>query len=115
MDRHDGKELIDGPAVGERLEDGEVTEVAVDERGIEVLEDILEIVAVPFDVAVDDVQRREVNTLGNGALAQREDAGVEQLVRALLVEGEIVVDLADAPARHVFSRRVLVIGDHLVE
>ena len=56
-----------------------------------------------------DAQRDDVGR------PQRQHAAVEQLVGALLVERQIVVDLADAPARHVFSRRVLVIGDHLVE
>ena len=50
-------------------------------------------------IAREHVHRREVDLLGHRALAQREDAAVEELLRALLVEREIVEDLAHAPLR----------------
>ena len=55
------------------------------------------------------------NLLGHRALAQRQHAAVEELLRALLVEREIVKDLADAPLRDVLARRIAIVGHHLVQ
>ena len=87
MDRHDREELIDRPAVGQRLEEREVAEVPVDERRVEIGDDVLELVAaLSHDRLRQHVHGREVDLLRERALAQREHAAVEQLLRALLVE-----------------------------
>ena len=46
VDRHDREELVDRPAVGQRLEEREVAEVPVHERGVEIRHDVLELVAM---------------------------------------------------------------------
>src|SRR6185369_17151851 len=70
MNRHDRKELIDGPTVGQRLKEREVAEVPVDERRVEVDDDVLELVAILLDEAREQLHRREIDLLGDRALAQ---------------------------------------------
>ena len=36
MDRHDGEDLFDGPAVRQALKDGEITEVSGGEHGVQI-------------------------------------------------------------------------------
>ena len=62
----------------------------------------------------DRVHRREVDLLGHRALAQRQHAAVEQLLRPLLVERRVVVDLAHA-SRDRPSVASLVVVAHLVQ
>ncbi len=115
VDGHDREQLIDGPAVGQRLEQREVAEVPVDERRLEVGHDVVVRVAILPADAGDHVDGREVDLLGEGAFAERQHAGVEELVRAVLVERGVVEDLLHAPARHALARDVLVVGHHFVQ
>src|SRR5665213_3513898 len=101
MDRHDRKELIDRPAVGERLEEREVAEIPVYERRVEVRHDVLELVAMLLRHARNLVDRAEVEAFGERAIPEREHAAVEQCLRALLVEYGVVVDLAHATERGI--------------
>jgi hypothetical protein len=48
VDRHDGEQLLDGPGVGQGLEDAEVAEVDIGERGLQVLQELVGNVLEPF-------------------------------------------------------------------
>jgi hypothetical protein len=56
-----------------------------------------------------------VNLLGDCAAAKRQHAAAEELGGALLVERQIVVDLADAPRFELPLRGVAVVLEHLVQ
>ena len=70
MDRHDREELIDRPAVGQRLEEREVAEVPIHHRRIEIGEDVFVVIAVLLHDAEDRVHRGVVHLLRHGAPAQ---------------------------------------------
>ena len=114
VDRHDREELVDRPAVRQRLEEREVAEVAVDQRRLEVADDLGIRRLVVRDQRGQRVQRREVELLGVGPLAQREHAAGEQLLGALLGEDGVVEDSSTTLAsvepvevlRHLLQQRV---------
>ena len=115
MDGHDRKELVNGPAVRQRLEQREVAEVAIHEHRVQIDDDVLVLVAVLHHDLADGVDGRVVHLLGHCASAQREHAAGEQLLRALLVERDIVEHLADLAARRTgYGHRLVVLG-HLVQ
>ena len=67
---HDREELVDRPAVWQRLEEREVAEVAIDHRRIEVGEDVLVVIAILLDDAEDGVRRGVVHLLRHGTPPQ---------------------------------------------
>ena len=71
MNGHDREELVDRPAVGERLEYGEIAEISVDECRVEVHDDVVVLVAALLHGARDGVDRCEIDLFGHGAPAQR--------------------------------------------
>ena len=115
MNGHDREQLIDRPTVRQRLEDGEVAEVAIDERRVEVHDDVLVLVAILLHGAGDGVDRGEVDLFRHGASTKRQHTGIEQLVRALLVEREVVIDLPNAALGDILPRGVTVIRHHFVQ
>ena len=115
MDRHDREELVDRPAVRQRLEQREVAEVAVHEHGVEIDEDVLVVVAMLLHDRRDQVDRGVIHLLGHRAPAQGEHAAGEQLLRALLVERHVMEDLLHSPARRALLPDALVIFPHFVQ
>ena len=121
--RHDREELVDGPAVGQRLEEREVAEVAIDERGFDFGEDVLELVDIVAHDALQPVHDAEMQLLGDGERAQVEHVAAEVLPRALLVEARVVGDFPhlarlervtgmhrDPVLEHLVQQRVIVVG-----
>ena len=116
VDRHDREELVDGPRVGQRLEEREVAEVPVGERRREVAQEVGILVLVALAEAGEFVGRAEVVLLRLGALAQREHPAGEVRLRALLVVLDVVMDLAHATrAAEPLRADGLVLFEHLVE
>ncbi len=101
MNRHDRKELIDCPAVGERLENAEIAEVAVDQPPLQLLDDVLVLLRVLRSYAGNLVERRRIQLIGNCTSAQGQHAAVEQVLRLLLGEGGVVIDLPNAALRQI--------------
>src|SRR3569833_2076349 len=109
MNRHDREELVDRPAVRQRLEQREVAKVAVDETRLEIGGNVFEFVAVSLGVARERVGRRDVDLLGNRALTKAAHAAIKEFLRAFFIEREIVKDFSDAALRDVLSRRIAIV------
>ncbi len=111
VDRHDGKQLIDGPAVGQRLEHGEIAEVRIAQQAIE-LGQFFRHVVHAVDHAADLAGDGPEQVLGHGSLFQRQVAGAEQIdgrVEPLLG----VVKRLEHVARLEFVERVVEVADRL--
>ncbi len=80
VNRHHGKELLDGPGIGNRLEEGEVAEVGVRQRVVEPLQVLGHLVHL-LDELPQLGADRPVQRLGLAALLERQVAGVEQVQR----------------------------------
>ena len=93
VDRHDGEDLVDGPVVRKRLEDREVAEVAVHQRGLEVVDDLGVAGPVARDERGDRVERGEVVLLDVRHVAERDRVAREELLEPLLGEHGVVEDL----------------------
>src|SRR5688500_9812933 len=114
MHRHDREELVDRPAVRERLKQGEVAEVPVDEGRVEILDDVRVLVPVATRDFRDRRDRGQIDLLRDRPLAQIENAAVEELLSALLVERRIVKHLAHTPLGDPLRYGVIV-RSHLVK
>ncbi len=111
VNRHDRKQLIDRPAVRQRLEHGEIAEVRVAQQAIELrqfLRHIIHGVHHPADLAGDGPEQ----VLGQGALFQRQVAGAEQIDRRIEPLLGVVKRLEDV-ARFEFIQRVVEIANGL--
>src|SRR5215469_16317100 len=93
---HDRKQLVDRPAVRQRLEYGEVAEVGVREDRFEVLELFRQPLELAAGIA-DLGARRPVEPFGEPAEFERQQPEVEHLQR-LLARGERVVVALDQAA-----------------
>ena len=69
VDRHDREELVDRPVVRQRLEEGEVAEVTIDERALEMVRDLGIRRAVVANRRGERIQRREIQLFGIGSVA----------------------------------------------
>ena len=77
MDRHHGKELLDRPTVGHRLEQREVAEVGVGQQRVEPFQLFgheLELFGQPLDLATDGPEQ----VFGRAPLVERKVARREQ-------------------------------------
>ena len=123
MDRHDREELIDRPAVGEGLKEREIAEVAIDERRLELGEDILVGVRIALRDAVHGIHGRQPDHFRLGQPPQVQHARVEVLARAFLIERRIMEHLEHlaglgvplgerAPVLvHLVQQRVFLVGE----
>ena len=80
VNRHHREQLLDGPAVGNRLEEREVAEVGVRQLFVERLQ-ILRHFFERRDDAPEFEENRPEQVLGQAALLERQVAGVEQAER----------------------------------
>ena len=118
MDRHHRKELLDRPAVGHRLEEREVAEVGVGERGLEPLQFLrheLQLLRHLGDLPAD----RPVEVLHGRPLVERQVAagkqvhrGVERLLRVVIALQQ-VADVDVLEGFHQVVQRLLGIGRRL--
>ena len=98
VNRHDRKELLDRPAVGNRLEQREVAEVGVRQRLVEALE-ILRHVVHRLHQLLKLQADRPVEVLGQRSLLERQIAAREQVHRHVERLLGVVVALERVPRR----------------
>ena len=111
VNRHDRKQLIDRPAVRQRLEHGEVAEVRVPQQAIELrqfLRHVIHRVHHPANLAGD----RPEQVLRQGPLFQRQVARTEQIDRRIQPLLGVVKRLEHI-ARLEFIERVVEVTDRL--
>ena len=96
VDRHDREQLIDGPAVGQRLEHREVAEVDVGEDRLELFELFGHFVELAGEVAHLGAGR-PVEPLGQAALLERQQPEIEHLQHLIARGLRIVIALDHAP------------------
>src|SRR6185369_983882 len=82
MDRHDGKQLFDGPTVRHALEQGKVAEVRVRQQTLQSLQLFREIIEFASHL-LDATAYRPVVILGKAALNQRQVPEAEQVERRI--------------------------------
>ena len=95
VDRHDREQLVDGPAVRQRLEDREIAEIGVRQDVLQVLE-LLGKLLEPAAHVADARAARPVEPLGQAAELERQQAEIEHLQR-LLARGQRIVIALDQP------------------
>ena len=96
MDRQDREQLVDRPAVGQRLEHREVAEVGVGHRFLEVFQFLRHLLEPPRDVA-DLRAGRPVQALREAAELQRQQPQLEHLQHLVAGRRGIVVALHEPP------------------
>ena len=96
MDGHDREQLVDGPAVGQRLEHREVAEVGVREDGLELLELLGNLVELAREVAHLGAGR-PVQPFGEPAMLERQQAQLEHLQHLVARGLRVVIALDQAP------------------
>ena len=101
LQRHDREELVDGPGVGDRLEQGKVGEIGLAQRQLKVLQLLRDRLDL-LDDAVDLAHDLRVEPLGHGALVEAQVAKIEEADRFLNELHGVVVIFAQGVAVDAF-------------
>src|SRR5580658_10154050 len=117
MDRHDGKKLLHGPAIGHALEERKIAEVSIGKKAVETFEllrEVIELLAELLDVAADlpiDALRHAALHQGQIAEAEQVQSGIERLLGIVKTFEQVLIGEALQRFLKIDQRLLDIVGD----